>query len=110
MAQMKDDYYKDKEDKKEEKWEKWKKLKKEKSGVVKLEWVFYSKLKDIVWAIDIARELTSKPSNVVDPDYLEKYVKDNLEKWKDLTIKYFWQKEIEKEEMADLQIDHAERE
>lgn len=100
MAQMKDDYYKSKEDKKEEKWEKWKKLKKEKSGVVKLEWVFYSKLKDIVWAIDIARELTSKPSNVVDPDYLEKYVKDNLEKWKDLTIKYFWQKEIEKEKMG----------
>ncbi len=90
MAQMNDDYFKSKKEDKE---------KKKKSDSIKLEWIFYKKLYDIVWAIDIARELTAKPSNVVDPDYLEKYIKDNLEKSKGIKLKYFWQKEIEKEKM-----------
>ena len=95
MAQMKDDFFKskevwDKKDKKDKKTKEWK---------VSFDWVINKKLISIVEAIDIARELISKPSNIIDPDYMEKYVKDNLTKWTGLKISYFWQKEIEKEKM-----------
>jgi len=102
--------YFDKSRKKSEKYfiEKWILLGKYKDNYFKTENtttkteiknIIHKDLITITEGIDITRELTSKPSNIINPDTLEKYIKTNLEKNHGLKIKYFWKKEIEKEKM-----------
>lgn len=95
MWKMKDDFFKEKTT------EDTKKLKNKWDYKININWILNKKLFKIVWAIDIARELVCKPSNIIDPVSLENFVKEILDKDKSKWIKvtYFWQKEIEKEKM-----------
>lgn len=93
MAEMKDDWFKSKEKDEKTKEEK-------KSWKILIKWIITKNLKELVESINIARELSSKPSNVVDPVWFENYIKDNLEKkeyW--LKISYHQQDFLEKEKM-----------
>lgn len=67
---------------------------------IKLLWINNEKVKTIVSAMDVARDLISTPSNICNPDYLEDYCKktfSNKKYWVKTT--FFWKKDIEKEKM-----------
>jgi leucyl aminopeptidase len=71
----------------------------EKETNTKITNIIHQELIAITDGINITRELTSKPSNIINPETLEQYIKNNLEKDSWLKIKYFGKKEIEKEKM-----------
>jgi len=66
---------------------------------IRVVWILHKELFDIVAGINVARELTYKPANIVTPEYLEQYVKDKLENKHGLNISYFDKEALEKEKM-----------
>jgi len=67
---------------------------------VKLLWINNKKIKTIVSAMDVSRDLTWTPSNICDPVYLENYCKKTFsdKKYWVKTIT-FWKKDLQKENM-----------
>jgi len=61
--------------------------------------IIHKNLSIITQGIEIARELTAKPANIVTPEYIENYIKTNLEKDNDLKITYLDKKNLQKENM-----------
>ena len=57
------------------------------------------KLVSIVEAIDVARDLTMRPANILTPDALENYVKKMAKKDKNLKVKIMREKDLKKEKM-----------
>lgn len=76
-------------------------FKTEKTGIISsVQWITHKELIAITEWIDITRELTSKPSNIINPETLEKYIKTHFETKHGLQIKYLGKKEIEAEKMG----------
>ncbi|MCD5383124.1 leucyl aminopeptidase family protein [Candidatus Gracilibacteria bacterium] len=89
MAEMKDDWYKSKE------------KNAKKSGTIEIKGVITKNLRELVEAINIAREIQSKPSNKITPVTLEEYIKKNIDKKEfGLKITYHQQDFLGKEKMG----------
>ena len=73
---------------------------KKKNFEIKLSWINNKKLITIVWAMDVARDLISTPSNICDPVYLENFCTKTFSDkkyWVKTTT--FWKKDLQKENM-----------
>ncbi len=62
-------------------------------------WIANQDLIKIVDWIDIARELTMKPANIVNPDTMTDYIKNLFKSQKDVKISDLVKKDLEKEKM-----------
>jgi leucyl aminopeptidase len=68
-------------------------------GDIALTGIANEKIISIVDAINIARELTSQPSNILGPDEIESYVKTLVKKDKTLRLNILKEKDLKKEKM-----------
>jgi leucyl aminopeptidase len=71
----------------------------QKQGSVDFKGVEDKKLIAITDAIDIARDLTSRPSNILSPDAIEEYAKKLTKKNKSLKLKILTEKDLKKQKM-----------
>lgn len=71
----------------------------QKQGNVEFKGIEDKKLMAVTNAIDIARDLTSQPSNILSPDAIEEYAKKLVKKNKSLKLKILTEKDLKKQKM-----------
>ncbi len=66
---------------------------------INIKWINNSEIKNIVEWIDIARELTIKPANLINPKTMSEYISNLFKKEKNIKVSIHWKSFLEKENM-----------
>lgn len=90
LALQKDDFFKSQNEKKTNNKSNWE---------ITIQNISNKNLITITDAIKHARELTFKPANIITPESIQQYIKNNLWNDKNISIKVFDKKDLEKENM-----------